>query len=328
DPEQVELMDGAATCIAGCRDLGYAVITASNQSGVARGFYGEDDVRAVNRRMDTLLRSANWRATIDRHMFCPHHPTEGEHPDYVVECECRKPEPGMLTQAAAVLGLDLSRSWMVGDAPRDIEAGHRAGCKTILLRVEGIDQSPAADAQQEVEPDHTAASLAEVLSIIQAGTSITAVAEDATSAAAAPMPIARKPARPSAVAAKVAMDEAAQPMNRSDDTPSSSPASAMSDVDTKVAPVTSHATTHAAADAKADAKAEATQELLSDLRRERELAEDDFSVIRLLAGVTQVLALGVFVWGIVAAADGSTGTVLQAAIFVQLLALTLFNASK
>ena len=67
DPTKVKLIDGAASCIAGCKQMGFAVVTVSNQSGVARGLYSEDDVRAVNRRMDTLLRSAHWAATIDRH---------------------------------------------------------------------------------------------------------------------------------------------------------------------------------------------------------------------------------------------------------------------
>ena len=129
DPEQVKLVDGAADVVAAVRAAGYATVVASNQSGVARGYFSEGDVRAVNRRMDEQLKAANPDAIIDRHEYCPYHP-EGTVEQYQRDSDLRKPAPGMLFLAADRLGLDLSRSWMVGDAARDIEAGHAAGCRT------------------------------------------------------------------------------------------------------------------------------------------------------------------------------------------------------
>src|SRR6185437_5895296 len=130
DPSKVMLVEGAAECIARVRSLGYAVVVLSNQSGVARGMFTEDDVHRVNARLDELLADHNPQAVIDRHEFCPFHP-EGTVAEYKHESDLRKPRPGMIHQAAEKLALDLSRSWVVGDAPRDIEAGKAAGCKTI-----------------------------------------------------------------------------------------------------------------------------------------------------------------------------------------------------
>ena len=165
DPDKVKLIDGAAKCVAGVRRLGYLVVVVSNQSGVARGYYGESDVLKVNDRLDALLRDGDPFAAIDLHAFCPHHPeAEGE---YGVECDCRKPKPGMLLSAAKELDVDLASSWTVGDAPRDVEAGAAAGTRTVLLDVPGLARSPAADAEQVVEPTRRASSLGEVLTILQ-----------------------------------------------------------------------------------------------------------------------------------------------------------------
>ena len=166
DPEKVVLVDGAAACVAGARELGFAVVVVSNQSGVARGYYTEADVRAVDARLDGLLWSADRGAKVDHHDFCPHHPTHGVAP-YRADCDCRKPRDGMLRRSADLLGIDLSQSWSVGDAPRDVAAGRSAGCRTILLSVPGLAPSPAASADSTAEPDFRAASLAEVLDILR-----------------------------------------------------------------------------------------------------------------------------------------------------------------
>ena len=166
DPAGVRLVEGAAEAVARARRLGYSTVTISNQSGVARGMFTEDAVRAVNRRMDDLMKSQIPTAVIDAHEFCPYHP-EGTVPQYRHESELRKPQPGMLLRAAQNLALDLGRSWVVGDAPRDIEAGHAAGCRTILLTHAGLAASPAAREPLKVEPDFTAASLTEAMDVIE-----------------------------------------------------------------------------------------------------------------------------------------------------------------
>jgi D-glycero-D-manno-heptose 1,7-bisphosphate phosphatase len=166
DPEKVVLMNGAADAVARARSLGFATVVISNQSGVARGMFTEDDVDAVNRRMDELLLGANRSAVIDRHEFCPFHP-EADVELYRQESDLRKPRPGMILAAAQKLALDLPRSWVIGDAPRDIEAGKSAGCRAILLRSPGVAESPAAAEQSTVQADAIASSLKEALDLVE-----------------------------------------------------------------------------------------------------------------------------------------------------------------
>lgn len=166
DPNQVELLPGAADAVARARALGFATVVVSNQSGVARGMFSEDDVRAVNKRMDAMLIEANPAAIIDRHEFCPTHP-DGTVSAYIGDDNRRKPKPGMILDAAREMDLDLNRSWLVGDAPRDIAAGHAAGCRTILLRETFRTASPAASATATVEPAYTASSLADAMDFIE-----------------------------------------------------------------------------------------------------------------------------------------------------------------
>src|SRR5438105_3537920 len=112
DPAGVVLIEGAAEAVAKLRSYGFAVVTFSNQSGVARGMFTEDAVRAVNARMDELLREKNPDAVIDAHEFCPYHPNATVEA-YRQESDLRKPKPGMIMQAAQRLDVDLSRSWVV-----------------------------------------------------------------------------------------------------------------------------------------------------------------------------------------------------------------------
>src|SRR5215218_5779898 len=144
DPNGVVLVEGAADAIARARDLGYAVVVFSNQSGVARGMFTEEAVHAVNHRLDEMLLDDNAHAVIDRHEFCPFHP-EAAVERYREDSDLRKPKPGMILQAERQLALDLSRSWVVGDAPRDVDAGKAAGCRTVLVRDRSLKNSPAAD---------------------------------------------------------------------------------------------------------------------------------------------------------------------------------------
>ena len=166
DPKQVELIPGAPEAVARARGLGFAIVVVSNQSGVARGMFTEDAVRAVNDRMDAMLVEADTRAIVDRHEFCPTHP-QGKVAAYCVDDDRRKPKPGMIRDAAAALDLDLKRSWLVGDAPRDIAAGHAAGCRTILLRETFRTASPAASDAATVEADYVASSLLDAIDFIE-----------------------------------------------------------------------------------------------------------------------------------------------------------------
>jgi D-glycero-D-manno-heptose 1,7-bisphosphate phosphatase len=167
DPAGVKLIGGAAEAVARARAMGFAVVVISNQSGVGRGMFTEEAVVAVNQRMDALLRQENPGAIIDHHEFCPFHP-EAKIEKYRQESDLRKPKPGMIFRAATALDLDPNASWVIGDAARDIEAGHAAGCRTILVLDPSLPPSPAALQPSRVDPDETVSSLAEAMDIIEA----------------------------------------------------------------------------------------------------------------------------------------------------------------
>lgn len=132
DLDQVRLVPGAAAAVRRLNDAGRPVVVVTNQSGVARGFFPEGRVGEVHARIAELLH-AEAGAVIDRFDYSPFHPTEGVG-EYRRDTDCRKPKPGMLLRSAAAMGLDLERSWMVGDRRTDLEAGAAAGCRTILVR--------------------------------------------------------------------------------------------------------------------------------------------------------------------------------------------------
>lgn len=127
--EECRFIPGAKEAVARLNEAGFTVVVVTNQSGVARGYYTEDDLNALHLHMALEISAAGGK--IDAWYYCPHHP---DHPSQESECDCRKPLPGMLHQAARELGIDLASSWMVGDKLADIEAGVAAGCNTILVR--------------------------------------------------------------------------------------------------------------------------------------------------------------------------------------------------
>ena len=163
DPQAVRLMQGAAAGIASMRGLGFKIVVVTNQGGVARGKYSEDDVRAVNDRISEVLASQTNGAIVDAFYFCPFHP-EGTVPRYKKEHPWRKPQPGMLRQAAEDLKLDMNLCWMIGDAPRDIQAGKAAGTRTVLIgQSEGQGELPL---DPQLRPDFAAHNLVEAARVI------------------------------------------------------------------------------------------------------------------------------------------------------------------
>jgi D-glycero-D-manno-heptose 1,7-bisphosphate phosphatase len=130
DPALIRFNPHAVEGLQLLAQLGYLLVVVSNQSGVARGRFAEHDLGTVWKRLDSLLDP--YGIDIEGYYFCPHHP-EGEVEGYAFDCECRKPQPGLLQQAAREHAIDLAASWMVGDILNDIEAGHRAGCRTVLI---------------------------------------------------------------------------------------------------------------------------------------------------------------------------------------------------
>jgi len=130
DPQQMRWAPGAAECLRRLHARGYRLVVISNQSGVARGFFGEDALQAVRKRLESMFSEVG--TPLAGFYYCPHHP-EGKVAAYATACRCRKPAPGMLLHAAEELGLDLEQSWMIGDILDDVEAGRQAGCRTILV---------------------------------------------------------------------------------------------------------------------------------------------------------------------------------------------------
>lgn len=132
-PDDVRLVEGVAPGLKTLREAGFHLVVVTNQGGVARGVFNEDDVDAVHQRIAALVdQHARGSGVIDRFYYCPYHP-EGTVAEYRREHIWRKPQPGMILQAARDMGIDLSRSWMIGDQERDIQAGRAAGCRTVLV---------------------------------------------------------------------------------------------------------------------------------------------------------------------------------------------------
>ncbi|MBU5636390.1 D-glycero-beta-D-manno-heptose 1,7-bisphosphate 7-phosphatase [Geomonas sp. Red69] len=128
--EDFRLIPGVPYALQRLKDAGFLLVVVTNQSGVGRGLYDEAALQAIHDRMHEEL--GDFGITIDACYFCPHHPEHGVG-DYRVECNCRKPLPGMLEQAALDFDIDLSRSYMVGDKLGDIEAGLNAGCTSLMV---------------------------------------------------------------------------------------------------------------------------------------------------------------------------------------------------
>lgn len=130
DPVRVALEEHAGQALQTLKKNEYYLIVISNQSGVAKGFFSEADLQQVNSEIQRRLR--DYHVQIDAFYYCPHL-QDGIVEEYAVDCNCRKPKPGLLMQAAKDFDIDVSKSWMIGDILNDVEAGNDAGCKTILL---------------------------------------------------------------------------------------------------------------------------------------------------------------------------------------------------
>ncbi len=142
----MELIPGIADEIRKINESGYLAIVVTNQPVIARGECSLEELAHIHEKMETLLGQEG--AYIDDLFYCPHHPDkgfEGERIEYKIDCECRKPKPGMLLQAAEKYNIDLAESYMVGDDDRDMEAGRRAGCKVVKTQRDGVFEFYALD---------------------------------------------------------------------------------------------------------------------------------------------------------------------------------------
>jgi D-glycero-D-manno-heptose 1,7-bisphosphate phosphatase len=159
---QMEILPGVPEALRRLRAAGWTVVVATNQSVVARGLVTEDGLRQIHRVLEQQLAARG--AALDAIYYCPHHP-QGAVERYRLACDCRKPEPGLLLRAAKDLGIDLAASAMVGDTASDVEAGRRAGCRTVLISPAGPrgpkEGGGTADGARGAAPDYLAANLQE-----------------------------------------------------------------------------------------------------------------------------------------------------------------------
>jgi D-glycero-D-manno-heptose 1,7-bisphosphate phosphatase len=155
--DRLRLLPRSAEAVRLLNDAGVATILVTNQSGVARGYFPEKLVREVNAQIERLLAAEG--ARLDAIYYCPHHPDVGP-PGLRLDCNCRKPRTGMLVRGARELGVDLARSYMVGDTLRDVECAQAAGALAIMVRTGyGKGEQEYHPMRDCVIPDHTAADL-------------------------------------------------------------------------------------------------------------------------------------------------------------------------
>ncbi|MBR1390977.1 MAG: HAD family hydrolase [Lachnospiraceae bacterium] len=125
-PDEVELYEGVAEAVRDIHRMGYFVIVTTNQSGIARGLFSEEEIRQLHDRLKA-------ETGVDEIYYCPHH-IDGKIEKYRINCNCRKPKIGMIEQAMSDFPIDINHSWMVGDRETDIQFGKNAGIRTVLVR--------------------------------------------------------------------------------------------------------------------------------------------------------------------------------------------------
>ncbi len=156
DPDQLELLPGAATAIRRLNRAGWLTIVVTNQPVVARGLCSEEQLRLIHHKLETLLGAEH--AYLDSIYYCPHHPDRGypgENAAYKIPCQCRKPAIGMIVEAVKDFNIDLTGSWLIGDTTSDVQTGANCGVKTILVKT-GYGGN---DGKCPVSPTHVSADL-------------------------------------------------------------------------------------------------------------------------------------------------------------------------
>jgi D,D-heptose 1,7-bisphosphate phosphatase len=151
--DDLQLIPGAAPAIVRLREAGWKVFVVTNQGCVAKGMITEDELGMIHFRMVSMLGAEG--AEVDGIYACIHHP-DGSVPEYSVDCDCRKPLPGLLERAASEHGVDLSSSVMIGDTRRDLEAGRAAGARSVLV----LTGKGRVAESEDHGADHVAADLA------------------------------------------------------------------------------------------------------------------------------------------------------------------------
>jgi D-glycero-D-manno-heptose 1,7-bisphosphate phosphatase len=163
-PDELHLLNGSASAIREANELGLTTVIVTNQSGIARGLLTEERLMEIHHRLEQVLEKEG--ARIDAIYFCPHLPGEGNSP-YYQDCSCRKPKTGMVLHAAERFGIDLSRSFVVGDRMIDIEMGKRVGATTIIVRTGYGEMEISQMQEHNVTPDYVAENLLDAMQYIK-----------------------------------------------------------------------------------------------------------------------------------------------------------------
>jgi len=190
DPDAVKLLPGVDLALKSLAQAGYKLVVVTNQAGIARGLITESALEKIHAELRRQLGERDVR--LDALYYCPYHP-EGTVEGYVSDSGMRKPKPGMLLQGAKELDIDLSQSWMVGDSPRDVGAGQRAGCRTIRVRLPSQEGSTDGE-DEDVQADFTVRNLVDASRVILRENSDADGAGPATRGAPAGMSAATSPA--------------------------------------------------------------------------------------------------------------------------------------
>lgn len=302
DPDQVKLIDGAAEALIELKAMGYKLVVVTNQSAVARGIVTEKVLADIHERLRQLL--ADKGAFLDDIYYCPYHP-EGVVPKYRKESNYRKPNPGMLSEAAEDMNIDLHESWCIGNSSSDVEAGSSAGCKTVLLDAPSRHREAGSPVLADrVTPDYKAVNIKEAVNIIKKH--LRSAAEDRAEPAAAAAEhteSADQTVRQAAEPVEPARPQAEQPEPRPE--PQQQPAESHTD--------------------------ELLRDILAQLKSlQRAEMFHEFSVMRLMAGIVQVLVLFcllVTVWFLMSPnrQDNMVFMALGFAVVLQLMTLTFYT---
>ncbi|MCC6315914.1 MAG: HAD family hydrolase [Thermomicrobiales bacterium] len=166
-PEELVLYDGIGSGLRRLQAAGFRLVLITNQAGIARGYFSEADLDRMHAHLRAELAALG--VALDAIYYCPHH-IEGAVAPYAHACDCRKPAPGMLLHAAIDLDLDLDSSWFLGDILDDVEAGNRAGCRTVLIDL-GSEAPPTSEVRR---PTAVARNTVHALEIVAAAAGLAA----------------------------------------------------------------------------------------------------------------------------------------------------------
>jgi len=310
-PDQVKLLEGVAEALIELRAMGYMLIVVSNQSAVARGVVSEKDLGEIHNRLRQLLTERG--AYLDQIYYCPYHP-DGVIPKYRKESDWRKPNPGMLLAAADEMDIDLSQSWSIGDSSRDVEAGLRAGCKTILItRLSAYKTNFGGPT--EPKPNYKGVNMKEAVNIIKKYHRSSNEVKVRTQPAPEPeqqpapkrkhKPVPKRKHRP-------APEPEPQPASQTTEQPNQQQAS----------------------QAEQDAPPEGTEQMLNNILgqlkgMQRANMFGEFSIMRLIAGVVQIIVLFcllITIWLLMRPdrQDNSVLITLGFAMVLQMMSLTFY----